>query len=105
LVLYYLKTMLELLLPTLGELKIPVGVYAVTISAMLVMAFRVYFSAKDPGKYLVLLGAVSFVVSDSLLAVNKFHFELQYASLLIMSTYLLAQFGITLGVLRMNKKK
>jgi uncharacterized membrane protein YhhN len=105
LVLYYLKTMLELLLPTLGELKIPVIVYAATISVMLIMAFKVFFSIKNSSRYLILLGAVSFVVSDSLLAINKFHEPLPYASLLIMATYLLAQFCITLGVLGSHQKK
>lgn len=103
-VVYYLKTMLELLWPDLGELKIPVAVYAVTISLMLVLAFKVYFSSKSQARYLVLLGAVSFVVSDSLLAINKFHSPLPYASLLVMATYLLAQFCLALGILGMNQK-
>jgi uncharacterized membrane protein YhhN len=73
----------------LGELKIPVSVYAVTISVMLALAFKVYFSSKSQARYLVLLGAVLFVVSDSLLAINKFHRRC-HTLLLIMATYLLA---------------
>jgi uncharacterized membrane protein YhhN len=49
---YYLKTMLELL-ADLGELKIPVSVYAVTISVMLALAFKVYFSSKSRARHLV----------------------------------------------------
>jgi len=104
-VVYYLKTMLELLWPDLGELKIPVSVYAVTILVMLALAFKVYFSSKSQARYLVLLGAVLFVVSDSLLAINKFHSPLPYASLLIMATYLLAQFCLVLGMIGVNQKK
>ena len=43
-VLVYLGSMLSLLFPKLGDLKIPVSVYAFTISLMLVMAIKGYLS-------------------------------------------------------------
>jgi uncharacterized membrane protein YhhN len=101
----YLYTMLTILLPSLGDLKIPVSVYAFIISLMLVMAIRGALTWRIPMNILILNGAVSFVTSDSILAVNKFFTPLPNASLLIMSTYLIAQYLITFGILKLNEKK
>ena len=101
----YLFTMLTILLPTLGDLKIPVSVYAFVISLMLVMAIRGALTWRSPLNILILNGAVSFVTSDSILAINKFFTPLPNASLLIMSTYLIAQYLITFGILKLNEKK
>jgi uncharacterized membrane protein YhhN len=100
----YLFVMLTVLFPTLGDLKIPVSVYAFTISLMLVMAIRGGLTWRNPMNLLILNGAISFVVSDSILAMNKFYTELPNASLLIMSTYLIAQYLITFGVLKLNEQ-
>lgn len=101
----YLRSMLVLLFPTLGALKLPVTVYAATISIMLIVAFKGYLSWSGTAKYAVLVGAVFFVVSDSLLAIDKFHEPLPLATFGIMLTYLLAQSLITTGILKLNAKK
>jgi uncharacterized membrane protein YhhN len=101
----YLKSMLSLLFPTLGDLKIPVSVYALTISAMLIMAIKGYFTWEKPMNTVILIGAVFFVTSDSILAINKFYNPIQSANFLIMFTYIVAQYLITFGVLRLNQKK
>lgn len=101
----YLYTMLTILLPTLGDLKIPVTVYAFIISLMLTMAIRGALTWRNPMNILILNGAIAFVTSDSILAINKFFNPLPNASLLIMSTYLIAQYLITFGVLKLNGEK
>lgn len=101
----YLFAMLTVLFPTLGDLKIPVSVYAFTISLMLVMAIRGGLTWRNPMNLLILNGAVSFVVSDSILAMNKFYTALPNASLLIMATYLVAQYLITFGIIKLNDPK
>lgn len=98
----YLYTMLTLLIPSLGELKIPVSVYAFVISLMLIMAIRGSLTWIRPMNILILNGAIAFVTSDSILAIDKFYNPLPNASLLIMSTYIIAQFLITLGILKLN---
>lgn len=100
----YLFGMLSLLYPSLGDLKIPVTVYAITISTMLLMAIKGYFNWSKPNNLTVLLGALIFVSSDSILAINKFHSELPKSGFLIMITYIVAQFLITKGILSLNKK-
>ena len=101
----YLFIMLFVLYPKLGGLKIPVTVYAMVISMMLFMALKGFFGWQNPANYYVLTGAICFVVSDSLLAFNKFYEPIQLATFNIMSTYLLAQFLIVFGLLVLNKKQ
>lgn len=101
----YLLAILYVLFPTLGGLKIPVTVYAVVISTMLLMALKGFPQWKSPANYYILMGAVSFITSDSLLAFDKFHAPLPLASFNIMSTYLAAQFLIVFGILVINKKQ
>ena len=105
LIMVYLLSMLYVLYPTLGGLKIPVTIYAITISVMLFMAFKGIFEWTSPAKYYILAGAICFVSSDSLLAFNKFYEPIPQASFNIMSTYLAAQFLIVFGVLVLNKKQ
>jgi len=99
----YLYIMLTILFPSLGDLKIPVSVYAFTISLMFAMAIRGGLTWRKPMNLLILNGAVSFVVSDSILAIDKFYTLLPNASLLIMSTYIIAQYLITFGILKLNE--
>lgn len=98
----YLIGMLSLLLPTLGDLKIPVIVYATVISLMLLFAFSGFLTWKRPGNQNVFIGAIVFVSSDSILAVNKFHTPIEKSSFFIMLTYLVAQYLIVTGILKLN---
>ena len=104
LIILYLKSMLTLLFPKLGDLKIPVSIYALTISTMLLVALKGYFSWKKPANISILFGAMFFVTSDSILAINKFYEPLPYAAFLIMFTYLVAQFAIVIGIQKLNKE-
>ncbi|MGC4042086.1 MAG: lysoplasmalogenase [Flavobacterium sp.] len=99
----YLAGMLYVLLPKLGDLTFPVIGYALTITIMLKTSLKGTFDWKEKSKYNVLLGAAFFVTSDSILAINKFHTTLPLASFWIMLTYLVAQFFITDGILKLNK--
>jgi len=103
LILLYLQSLLAMLLPKLGTLKIPVSIYAVTISIMLVLAWRGYFSWNMSSRFFILFGAVAFVASDSFLAINKFYAPFEQAPFLIMATYLAAQYGIVSGVVLFKK--
>jgi uncharacterized membrane protein YhhN len=105
LIAFYLIGMLCVLLPSLGELKIPVIVYATVISIMLVFAFNGYLIWEKPGNLYVFLGAIVFVVSDSILAIDKFHKPIEKNSFFIMLTYLVAQYLIVVGILKLNSKK
>lgn len=84
-----------MLWPGLAAMKIPVMAYTTVI---LMMALAALFR-RAAGSSLVLIGAVLFVASDSLLAVNKFSEPVLGARFWIMSTYILAQFILTTGMI------
>jgi uncharacterized membrane protein YhhN len=104
LILIYLAAMLSLLLPHLGDLKLPVIVYATVISTMLFFALKGSIHWHKPASIFILCGAIFFVSSDSILAINKFYNPLPNASFWIMLSYLVAQFLIVSGILLLNKK-
>ena len=83
------------LLPALGNLMVPVAIYMCAITAMVLSAIL----ARFPNHW-VAVGAILFLVSDSLLAVNKFKTPVPYRDFLIWSTYYAGQYGIAIGFLR-----
>ncbi len=99
-VLAYLGSFLYLVGPSLGEMLIPVSVYGIAISAMVILAIGLNGEIKNPVFIRILLGAVFFVVSDSLLAIDKFVDPISNARLWVMSTYMIGQFGIVFGTLK-----
>ncbi|MEZ7504881.1 lysoplasmalogenase [Flavobacterium sp. Arc2] len=104
-IIMYLIVMIALLLPSLGDLTIPVFVYALVISTMLLFAFKGFLIWHAPAKWYILIGAIIFISSDSILAFNKFYNPLVLSSFLIMITYLVAQYLIVSGILKLNQKK
>ena len=85
-------------------MKIPVIIYALVISTMLLVAIKGYFTWNSKSGKLLLIGAVFFVLSDSILAINKFYVPIYLSSFWIMSTYLGAQFCIVNSILKYNRK-
>lgn len=96
----YVIELLYLLWPGLGALKLPVLVYALVIGTMLCMALWQYGRLKDNTALLFILGALLFVLSDSILALDRFRGHHAWSGVLIMTTYVAAQLLITLGAIR-----
>lgn len=105
LILIYFFGMISVLFPKLGALQIPVMMYAIVITTMLYFAYKGSLNWKKPAAYYILVGAIFFVLSDSILAFNKFYHPIAQSGFWIMSTYILAQYLIVSGTLRLNKKK
>lgn len=95
-VIYY-TALISLLYPRLGDMKVPVPVYGIVISFMLLLALHMLFIKNKKAGQLLTAGAVLFVISDSVLAVNKFYQPFEYAGIVIMLTYGLAQLFIVKG--------
>ncbi len=91
--------------PHLDDLKIPVMIYAFVISLMAVMAGNRKGRVNTLSFNLIFYGAILFLISDSLLAYNKFVTPNKFAGIGIMSTYMLAQFFITIGAIERKLKK
>jgi uncharacterized membrane protein YhhN len=83
----------------LNDFRIPVMVYMFVISIMAIMAAYRYKRVDLFSFRLILIGAVFFVISDAALAFNKFVEPYPFAGILIMSTYMLAQYLITIGAI------
>jgi uncharacterized membrane protein YhhN len=103
-VLVYLLVFLSLLFPFLDALRIPVVVYGVAISTMLLAAINLIRRIDRNAAILFLQGAIQFVLSDSLLAVNKFAFPFPYLGVAVMLTYCSAQFLLVRGSVRHLRK-
>ena len=82
----------------LGDLFIPVIVYMFVILLMGIMAYLRRGSVPENSFILVFLGALFFITSDSLLALNKFYQPLPLSSLSIITTYSIAQLCIVFGI-------
>ena len=82
----------------LGDLFIPVIIYMFVILIMVTTAFLREGSVSKNSYILVFLGAVFFITSDSLLALNKFYSPLPLSGIWIMTTYSIAQLLIVLGL-------
>jgi len=93
-------SLLIVLYPQLGEMAIPVIVYAIVISAMCAAAMWRWQKTTKSSFNLVIIGAVFFIISDSLIAINKFHTPLPGAAFQIMLTYIIAQYLIVIGLLK-----
>ena len=88
----YASILLVFLFPYLKEMKIPVLIYAVVISVMM------YNALKTHNRNLM-IGALLFLISDTLLSVNLFVKPLMILNLLVMITYVLAQCFLVRGML------
>ncbi|MEO7047786.1 MAG: lysoplasmalogenase [Ferruginibacter sp.] len=103
LVMIYSGALLFLLIPKLGALTVPVVLYAVILSVMFLCSLHVYNKISTAAGRLFITGAGFFVVSDSLLAINKFYTALPAAGFFIMITYCLAQYFIVKGFIKMQQ--
>ncbi len=86
----------------LGEMLIPVTIYMLVILTMATSAYLRKGEVNKLSYNFIFAGAILFMISDSLLAVNKFQMPLPLANISIMLTYALAQFLIVLGILKLN---
>lgn len=83
----------------LNDFRIPVMAYMFVISVMAILAGYRYKRVNLLSFRMIYLGAVFFVISDSALAFNKFVQPYSFAGFLIMSTYMIAQYLITIGAI------
>lgn len=86
--------------PYLTGLAMPVLVYACVLGLMLMTVAGAFPRLYSRPGIICLAGALFFVISDSLLAINKFYMGFPYAGILIMLTYALAQYLLTTGAVR-----
>jgi len=96
--------LIVILYPSLGPLKFPVVVYALILIIMVLNSIFRFGRTNNQSFWLVFAGSALFMLSDSLLAINKFFKPVPGAGLWIMSTYIFAQFLIVNGLVHHIKK-
>jgi uncharacterized membrane protein YhhN len=85
--------------PLLGALRVPVVVYAIVLVTMVLQALFRFGRTVAPSFWFVFAGALLFMLSDCLIAINKFMMPVNYGELWIMGTYMVGQFFIVRGLL------
>ncbi len=86
----------------LGELLVPVTIYGIVVATFGALAFYNYLEKRNGIALLLFLGAFLFVVSDGVIAVERFlaeHKELELG-LSVMGTYIVAQYLICLYMIK-----
>lgn len=91
--------LIYILHPHLGELLLPVVIYTTVIITMGIFALLRRGWTVDKSFIMVYSGALLFIMSDAMIAINKFMSPIIQAGLLIMATYIVAQFLIVKGIL------
>lgn len=91
--------------PGLGDMLIPVLIYALVLLGMGVWAHKRRGATSNDSFKLVALGAILFAISDGLIAVNKFAYPIPAERILIMSIYISAQYLIVQGLIKHTEKK
>jgi len=84
----------------LADMLIPVVIYMLVILTMSTSSFLRRGKVSHISFNLVFLGAILFMISDSLLALNKFYKPLPWSDISIMLTYALAQLSLVFGILK-----
>jgi uncharacterized membrane protein YhhN len=81
-------------------LKIAVFFYMTAILGMSAMALNRFRTISFVSFSFVFIGSVLFVLSDTIIAIDKFYSEIPYNRIFVMSTYIAAQFLIMRGLLK-----
>ena len=80
------------LYPFLKELAIPVLIYVLCIMLMAWQGVGLYIWKKKKPFLFIVFGAILFMISDSVIALNKFVYSFELSNLVILSTYWVAIF-------------
>ena len=100
----YLFTILYLMYDNLNGYFIPILIYIFAVLNMIQAAFLRYKVVNNYSFILVFSGALLFLLSESILALNKFYMPLPFKNILIMLFYGISQLLIILGIINEQKK-
>ncbi|MFK5854594.1 MAG: lysoplasmalogenase [Bacteroidota bacterium] len=94
----YAIVFLWILLPKTGKMKIPVMVYALVLMVFLWQALGRFYYLGNQASLYIIVGAVLFVISDTILAYARFVKNFNLSPTLIHVTYWGAQLFIALSI-------
>lgn len=97
--------LIKFLEPGLGDFLIPVVVYGLAISIFGMVSLLNFLINNDTLHLKLLIGATLFIISDSMIALNKFDQEREFFPVAIMITYIVAQYLIASFILKSEIRK
>ena len=88
----------------LGKMQVPVLVYILVILIMSGLAWERHLQLELPQTLFAAWGAILFLISDAMLAWNRFRMELKSAQFFILSTYYVAQSAIAISMSQVTSR-
>lgn len=99
-VIVYYAIIMRSLSYTTQEMTIPIRIFGVVICFMCMLALHMMFLVNKKAGRLMAAGALMFIVSDTLLGLNRFRQPFELADFFIILSYALAQVFIVTGAAR-----
>jgi uncharacterized membrane protein YhhN len=104
LMLGYFVLLGTLIVPYVASIiQVPIAVYGLVLLLMASAAWYRKGETSHLSFQWVFIGALMFIISDSLLAINRFSETLPFANIAVMVTYIVAQWLIVKGLLNHNQ--
>lgn len=100
----FLLGLLFVLKGHLGAMEVPVIIYGLVLTSFGALSFINNLQQKNKASIVLLIGALLFITSDSLLAINKFYRPSELINSLVMLTYIAAQYVIFKAVILAEKE-
>jgi len=102
----YASLLVLFLWEKIDDLRLPVIAYAFVLSVMFIAALQLKAVRRLSKKISsnIIAGALLFVISDSILAVERFYFHHQLLQVIVMVTYAAAQLFLARGIVRYINK-
>jgi uncharacterized membrane protein YhhN len=88
-----------------AELKLPVALYAFALATMGAQAMGRYLRLQTPAALYAAVGGIFFMVSDGLLAVDRFRAAIPYGAVVVLVPYYVAQVLIAMSTQRGEQTK
>lgn len=94
----YTVVFLWVLLPKTGKMKLPVLIYALMLMVFMWQASGRFFYLAETTAFYTFIGAILFIISDSVLAFDRFVRTYKFSQTLILLTYWGAQTLLALSI-------
>ena len=88
----------------LGKMQVPVLVYILVILIMSGLAWERHLQLELPQTLFAACGAILFLISDAMLAWNRFRMRFKSAQFFILSTYYVAQSAIAISMSQVTSR-
>lgn len=86
----------------LGTMHFPIIIYGITIGLFGTFALYSHLELKNNRSKLMFIGAVLFIISDATLAINAFYEPMLLFNLIVMISYIAAQYCIYESMIKIN---